>query len=351
MKEKKMNLIATRTRTESGSDRMLALKKRYHQYFQLSLGSGRIHHPKRAARLGNPVRSRFCIWWPRQDLRAGFISKLRTTTIALGLILFAVICIAQTPDGPPQGARGVIRLRVKLKVGDATKGLSRKRFFLIKGSLADSKTLVEGFEQRPIVSRDCYYRGVGASEALLHWLKENDCESVYCREVEANDVEGPNAVPEFQHALAAGEKEFQSRELARKWLTVNLSEEIRSGFYKRQQTNLQALLQQAEESSRAKVMSVTTDRNGSAYFTEIEPGTYIISNIIPTEAGDVTELWNCEVSVKAGDLAAEKPFLISNRKDKNVKCVAIEKPLPACAARARPSAMISAMIHFDESLR
>ncbi len=24
------------------------------------LGSGRIHHPKRAARLGTPVRSRFC---------------------------------------------------------------------------------------------------------------------------------------------------------------------------------------------------------------------------------------------------------------------------------------------------
>jgi hypothetical protein len=40
--------------------------------------------------------------------------------------------------------------------------------------------------------------------------------------------------------------------------------------------------------------------------------------------------WNCEVQVKAGDLATEKPYLVSNRKEKNVKCVAVEKPMPVC---------------------
>jgi len=29
-------------------------------YSKLRVGSGRIHHPKRAARLGTPIRSRFC---------------------------------------------------------------------------------------------------------------------------------------------------------------------------------------------------------------------------------------------------------------------------------------------------
>ena len=261
----------------------------------------------------------------------------RKITIRAGaaalLVCFAVIALAQTPAPPPAGARGVIRLRVRLKIGEATRGLSRKRFFLIKGTLADNKALIESIEQRPVVSRDCYYRGIGASDALIHWLKENDCESVYCREVEEKDLEGATAVPEFQHSVAAGEKEFQSRDLARKWLTVNLSEEIRNGFYKRQQAGLQALLKQAEEVSRAPVMSVMTDRNGTGYFTDLEPGTYVISNIMPTEAGETTELWNCEVNVKAGDLATEKPFLISNRKDKNVKCVAVEKPLPTCASQ------------------
>jgi len=76
---------------------------------------------------------------------------------------------------------------------------------------------------------------------------------------------------------------------------------------------------------------VMTDRNGTAYFTDLGPGTYVLSNLIPTELGQTFVTWNCEVQVKPGDLATEKPYLVSNRKDKNVKCVGIEKPKPACA--------------------
>jgi hypothetical protein len=270
------------------------------------------------------------------------------SVLAVVLCLFgalALLVVAQTPAGPSGGARGVIRLRVRVGSGDGSKakGLARKRFFLIKGSLAENKDLMDkllqNIEQRPVVSRDCYYRSIGASEALITWLKQSDCESVYCREVEQKDVEGPTAVPEFRQAMVAGEKEYGNRELARKWLSVNLAENIKSGFYKERQRDLLTMLKQAEDQSKAKVMSVMTDRNGTAYFTDIEAGVYVISNMLPNEVGPAAELWRCEVNVKVSDLAAalrEKPYLIADasnkdpRDKKNIKCVSIEKPLPAC---------------------
>ena len=146
-------------------------------------------------------------------------------------------------------------------------------------------------------------------------------------------------MPEFQRAVAAGESEYGSKDLARKWLAVNLSEDLRSGFYTKQQQRLRELMSQAEELSKAKVLSVMTDSFGTAYFTDIEPGTYIISNLIPTELGTVAEIWNSEIKVKPGDLATELPFLISNpgnkdpRDKKNIKRVSVEKPLPACSPK------------------
>ena len=268
-----------------------------------------------------------------------FVTSRQFLGVSL-ILLFAFNCLGQTPTAPLPDLRGVIRLRVRVAVDNPKKatGLSRKRFYLIKGSLAENQALLQGIEQRPVVSRDCYYRGLGASEQLIRWLKESDCESVYCREVETKDLEGPNAVPEFQRAVEAGEKAFGSKELARKWLTVNLSDQIRDGFYKRQQQDLLAFIKQAEALSKSKPMSVMTDRNGTAYFTDLEPGTYVISNILPTEVGENATLWKAEVKVKPGDLATEKPFLISNPKNedsrdtKNIKSRSTDKPLPTCAA-------------------
>lgn len=262
-------------------------------------------------------------------------SQLRFRPVRLALLLFLILVIAlvsfaQTSTTIPADARGVIKLRVRVKAGESTRGLSRKRFFLIKGSLEQDRTLIEAIEQRPVVSRDCYYRGLGASESLIKWLRESDCESVYCREIETEDIEGAQAVPEFQHAIATGEKEFASRDLARKWLTVSLPENIRDGYYKRRQEELRTLIKRAQELSGANVLSVMTDTKGTAFFTELQPGTYVVSSLLAVEIGNTSIAWNCEVQVKPGDLATEKPYLISNIRDRQVKCVGVEKPLPVC---------------------
>lgn len=239
------------------------------------------------------------------------------------------MAVALAQSQQPAKQTGVLRLRVRVKADDSApmRGLARKRFFLIPGTIEQNRALIDAIERQASESRDCYYRKIGASAALISWLRESDCESVYCRGVEQEFVSGPKAVPEFATAFAASQKEFGNDATARQWLTTNLAPDVRDGFYRSRQTVLDALLKQGGPN----VHSVMTDRNGTAYFTDLGPGTYVLSNLMPTELGQTFVTWNCEVQVKPGDLATEKAYMISNRKEKNVKCVGIEKPKPVCA--------------------
>jgi hypothetical protein len=241
---------------------------------------------------------------------------------------------AQTPETP---RRGVIRLKAKYKTGDTTKDLPRKRFFLIKGSLEENKGLIEKMKQADLLSRECYYRSQRVSEALIRWLKDNDCESVYCREIDEKYLTGSEAVPEFQAAYSQGLRELKTPELARRWLVTNLSTELRAGFYNQKQGVINALVAQAESTSTTKVMSVMTDRKGTAYLTDIEPGTYMISNLVGSETEKTSILWACEKEVKAVDLATamKRPVTLSNEKDPKLKCEIVERPLPACEKTAK----------------
>jgi Fe-S cluster assembly scaffold protein SufB len=229
-------------------------------------------------------------------------------------------------------AHGVVRLKVRYKSSNATKDLQRKRFFLIKGGWDQNRELIERAKQTTLPSRECYYRGRSASAALIKWLTDNDCESVYCRLIEEKRLAGVDAVPEFQVAYEQARRELKNDELARRWLTNYLSPEIRSGFYDEKQKAIQALMAFAETSSKAGVMSVMTDRKGTAYFTNIDPGVYTISNLVASETEKTSILWICEREIKAVDLgtAMKRPFTLSNEKDPKVKCEVVEKPLPVC---------------------
>jgi hypothetical protein len=232
----------------------------------------------------------------------------------------------------PQAARGVIRLKVKYKSADGTKELPRKRFFLIKGSLDQNQTLVQQIKQTDVASRECYYRAHGASEQLIKWLDENDCESVYCREVEDKYISGSAAVPEFKTAYDQALSELKTPEVARRWLPNYLPAELRDGYYKTRQQTIDGLVKHAETASGKPLMSIMTDRKGTAYLTDIDPGVYTISNLIGSETGKSTILWICEREVKATDLyiAMKRPFTLSNEKDPKLKCEVIERPLPVC---------------------
>ncbi|HEX3187209.1 MAG TPA: hypothetical protein VHQ94_20595, partial [Pyrinomonadaceae bacterium] len=118
--------------------------------------------------------------------------------LAITVVVLLLLTVPWT-TGSTQSPTGVLRIRVRVKADDASplRGLARKRFFLIPGTLEQNRALIDAIERQPLVTRDCYYRKLNASQALIDWLKSGDCESVYCREVEQEFIAGPKAVPEF----------------------------------------------------------------------------------------------------------------------------------------------------------
>src|SRR5215471_1849560 len=246
----------------------------------------------------------------------------------LALSCLSLVAHTQTPEA----ARGFIRLKVKYKSGETTRELPRKRFFLIHGSLDENKALIEQIKQGTVTSRECFYRSQGASDALINWLKENDCESVYCRLIEDKYLGGPDTVPEFKTAYEQALKELKTAELARRWLSNYLPAPLRDGYYDSKQQVIDKLTKEAENRSGKPVMSIMTDRKGTAYLTDIEPGVYTISNLGGAETERSSILWICEREVKPTDLAIamRRPFQLSNETDPKVKCEIIEKPLPVC---------------------
>lgn len=236
-------------------------------------------------------------------------------------------------EKPPLGS---LEVSGRVKIGKKQEKLQRKRFYLLRGGLKDNKTLIERLKASEIVSRDCYYSQMQASPEFICWLKEENCESPYCRQITDTDIK---KVPEFQTAFQKGLRQFGRRRplIAQRWLTTNLSSRLRDGYYQRQKLLLKDLLAGVEP-----VQSTMTDSvSVSAIFIDIplnlgetggkkkEAETFLVSNILPFEIGDKSYVWACEIGISSKKTAKMR-LDVPTDKNPSDDCVVIVKDLPVC---------------------
>lgn len=232
--------------------------------------------------------------------------------------------------GRAQVARPLGSLEVggRVMIGTKQEKLERKRFYLFRGGLTANKEMVDRLRAEVPVSRDCFYCRNKASDGFIAWLKANNCESPYCREITTEDIK---KVKEFQTAYRKGQEQFRRDNIARKWITTNLPVRLRDGFYREQKKTLARLLGDARP-----LKSVMTDRtNVKAFFIDIpldlgqkKTETFLVSNILPIEIGDKSYVWACEVEIGATAKATQLGLKVQAPS----KCEVFIRSLPVCNA-------------------
>lgn len=206
----------------------------------------------------------------------------------------------------PKLAPRLIQMTVLYKKGDQPwqqtdkdlRQLVRKRFYLSSCPFNFEKIQAA----KPLPTRRSYYTKLQASPQLIKWLEDNNCDTVYCRELRSEEVTcktgDDTCVPEFTRAYNDALKKLKNdAELARKWVTNYeplSSPELRIGFYKEKAKWLDAAIKEAERAAglpAGTIRTAMTDRRGVAYFYDLCPGTYYISNLAPVEIDGQSLVW------------------------------------------------------------
>jgi len=197
-----------------------------------------------------------------------------------------------------------------------------------------------------------YYAGAGASPQLIGWLEENNCETIYCRELTADEVrcEGTDTkkcVPEFvgayRNALA---KLSGNKELARKLITNYpplSSPRLRLGFYDAMTEWLRGAVEAVERGMGGshKLRSAITDKDGVAYFYDLCPGSYYVSSVAPVDVGGARLFWESARPVKVEgppDVNSPTGVTLAFPPGKDKKNFFVGKPLAEAAGGQKTSA-------------
>lgn len=223
------------------------------------------------------------------------------------------------PATCPRLAPRVIQLTAVYKKGteplqqdDKVTQLARKRFYLSSCPFNLDKLASAA---RPPTRRG-YYTGIKASPQLVKWLEDNNCDTVYCRELTIAEVGCKSGeavcVPEFVSSYEEAMKKLRNdAELARKWVTNYgplAAAELRVGFYEQKAKWLDAVVKEAERASAlpaGAIRTAMTDRRGVAYFYDLCPGTYYISTIAPVEVEGERIVWETTAITIKGPKAGE----------------------------------------------
>ncbi len=231
-------------------------------------------------------------------------------------------------------AQGSLELSGRVKIGSKVEKVERKRFYLFRGGLEANKPLIERIKAASYTSRDCFYCQAKASPQFIAWLKTEDCESPYCRTVSTEDV---TKVPEFQAAYQKGLKQFRNKpEVARNWLTTNLTPELRDGFFKQQKAQTATIL-----GTKKPVQSSMTDSvSVVAIFLDIPlqlsgktTETFTVSNLVPIEIGGKGYVFTCEIDIGATKKIKLPQFQVNDAgKATSKKCDVVARDLAACDA-------------------
>ena len=256
----------------------------------------------------------------------------------LGRILLTVFLAQTASFFADAQSTGVLEINGRVKVDGKQERLKRKRFYLFRGGLAANKALVDRLRSAEFVSRDCFYCQLKASPEFRAWLKAEDCESPFCREITADDAA---KVPEFKAAVVKGSQQFARKPaLAREWLTTNLAPELRDGFYLQRKSAVERVLAGVKP-----LMSGMTDSvSVKAIFIDIPVAppagksteTFLLSNISPAEVGGKSFVWACEVEI-GPDRKAVRSLPVPEPGKRADKCEVFIKDLPKCDGQSCPA--------------
>ncbi len=261
-----------------------------------------------------------------------FLQKL-PSLIALSLRLCVSAVIIANIGTAQVIQLGSLEVSGRVKIDGKQEKLTRKRFYLIRGGLADHKQLIDRLANAVIEPRDCFYSRVNASPEFICWLKAEDCQSPYCRDITEEDIA---RVPEFRTAFEKGTKQFRGRRtIAADWLTTNLPSYLASGFYLQRRHITETLLGDVKPLQSSMTDTVTV----KAIFIDIPLTTrtaaekFLVTNILPIEFAGKSYLWACEVEIGAAKPASLR--LLVPDGDKPVKnCEVWVRDLPVCSTGA-----------------